>query len=231
VKVLGIIPARGGSKGIPRKNIRALAGKSLLRRAFECGVTSAVLDRLIVSTDDIDIAAEAREIGAEVPFLRPAELATDSAAMIDVVLHALEALASNYRPDAVMLLQPTSPLRRPERVREAVEMMRCDPAIDSVCSLIPVPKGLCPHYVMRITPTGYVDYFLPEGANYVRRQDVPQAYKRDGSIFLTRSGILEAGRSFYGKRCMPMIIEPDEMINLDDPADWAEAEARLELTT
>jgi CMP-N-acetylneuraminic acid synthetase len=225
VKVLGLIPARGGSKGIPGKNIRPLAGKSLVLRAYEGAVASGAIDRVILSTDDEAIAAHARGFGLDVPFLRPSELAGDTAAMIGVALHAVGALAAaGYAPDAVLLLQPTSPLRTPEHIREAVRLLEGG---DAVCSVVPLPKDLCPHYVMKITPDGFLDYFLPDGPKYTRRQDVPQAWRRDGTIFLTRTEVLVREKSFYGRRCVPMPIAPDESLNIDDPAEWEAAERLL----
>jgi CMP-N,N'-diacetyllegionaminic acid synthase len=225
LKVLGLIPARGGSKGVPGKNIRPLAGKSLVQRAFECAVASGVVDRVILSSDDPEIAAAAERFGLEVPFLRPAELARDESPMIDVSIHALTVLQqAGYVPDAVLLLQPTSPLRLPGHLREAVRLLGDN---DSVCSVTPLPKDLCPHYVLKIGADGFLDYFLEDGARFTRRQDVPQAYKREGTIYLTRASVILSQRSFYGKRCVPMIIDWNESLTIDDPTEWAEAERRL----
>lgn len=225
-RVLGLIPARGGSKGVPRKNIRPLAGMSLLQRANSSAVESGVLDRIILSTDDPEIADHARSFGLEVPFLRPSDLAKDESPMIPVAISALTMLREkdNYVPDVLLLLQPTSPLRTPEHIRQAVGMLGDN---DSVCSIIPVPKDFCPHYLMRIREDSFLDYFLPDGPSYTRRQDVPQAYKRDGTIFLTRVSVLLQQRSFYGKRCLPLFIKPEESLNIDTPEDWAEAEKKF----
>ncbi|CAA7603172.1 3-deoxy-manno-octulosonate cytidylyltransferase [Acididesulfobacillus acetoxydans] len=124
-RILGIIPARGGSKGIPRKNIRLLGGKPLLAWTIEAALEAGCLDRLILTTEDEEIAAVGRKYGCEVPFLRPAELAQDSTPGIEPVLHALRWLAERegYRPDYVLLLQPTSPLRRAEQIRECAARM------------------------------------------------------------------------------------------------------------
>src|SRR5262245_55729709 len=121
MKLLGLIPARGGSKGVPGKNLRPLAGKSLVQRAYECAVASGVVDRVVLSTDDPRIAAAAREFGLEAPFIRPAEFARDESPMMDVILHALGALReTGYLPDALLLLQPTAPLRRPAHLQPGV---------------------------------------------------------------------------------------------------------------
>ena len=225
MKVLGLIPARGGSKGIPDKNIAPLAGKSLVQRAFETGRASGVVDRIILSTDDSRIAQVAESLGLEVPFMRPAPLASDGAAMIDVVIHALSFLKSQgYSPDAVLLLQPTAPFRRPEHIQEAVRLLG---DFDAVCSVVALPKDICPHYLMKINENGMLEYFLPDGPSYFCRQDLPQAYQRDGIIYLTRTSVLLERRSFYGDRCLPMVIDPRESLNIDEPEDWIEAERRL----
>jgi CMP-N,N'-diacetyllegionaminic acid synthase len=225
MKILGIIPARGGSQGIPRKNIKPLAGQSLIQRSFQCGQQSGVLDRIILSSDDQEIINHGKSIGLEAPFVRPAEFAANNSAQIDVVVHALNTLTTDgYKPDAVLLLQPTSPARKPEHIQRAVELLQDN---DSVCTVIPIPKDHCPHYVMKITDGGFLDYFLPEGANYTRRQDVPQAYNRDGTIFLTRTSVLLEERSFYGQKCIPMPIPVEESLNIDEPTDWERAEKRF----
>jgi CMP-N-acetylneuraminic acid synthetase len=228
MRVLALIPARGDSKAIPKKNVRPLLGKSLVERAFDCATAAGVLDRIILSTDSDEIAALGRGIGLEVPFLRPAEFARDESPMIDVVLHALRVLGEGgYRPDAVMILQPTSPLRRPAHIRDAVALLLANPAADAVCSVFPVPKEMCPHYLMKITDEGYVDFFMPDGGRYTRRQDVPQAWRRDGTIFLTRVPVLTEQRSFYGRRCLPVVLDANDIVNIDSPEDWLEAERLL----
>lgn len=228
MKVLGLIPARGGSKGLPGKNLKLLCGKSLLQRAFESAVAAGVLDRIILSTDDQSIASHARELGLEVPFLRPPDLAGDASPMIEVAIHALSTLAqNNYMPDALMILQPTSPMRRPEYIRDAVRALRENPDADAVCGVVALPKELCPHYVMKITPDGWLDFFLPEGAQYTRRQDVPPAYSRDGTLYLACTATIMKERSFYGRRCLPLPITPEYSLSIDTPGDWREAERRL----
>jgi len=226
MKILGVIPARRGSKGVPDKNTRPLAGKSLIERAYRCAVEAEVLDRILLSSDDPAAAEIARRIGLEVPFLRPADLAGDDTAMIDVVIHALGILRSGgYAPDAVLLLQPTSPLRRPEHIQRAVELLG---GFDSVCSVVPLPKTLCPHYVMRIQGDGLLESFLPDGPRYTRRQDVPQAYVREGTVYLTKVPVLLSRRSFYGDRCCPLIIDENESLSIDTESDWLAACRRIE---
>lgn len=223
--VLGIIPARGGSKGVPGKNIRPLAGKSLIQRTYENAMKSRLLREVILSTDSEQIAEHARQAGVPVPFLRPPELASDTSAMIDVVLHAIEAYSQRRdQPEAVMLLQPTSPLRSPDHIDRAIELLE---EHDSVCSVVPLPLEMCPHYVMKLTGEGYLDYFLPEGRNIKRRQDVVPAYKREGTVYLTKTRVLYESRNFYGTRCKPMIIPAEESLSIDTEADWQKAEQLL----
>lgn len=226
MKLLGLVPARAGSKGVPGKNAKPLLGKPLLQWTVEAAVAAGVLDRVVISTEDEALAALAVEAGAEAPFLRPVSLAGDETPMIDVVLDTLTRLdALGYRPDAVALLQPTSPLRRPEHVREAVEALSSD--ADSVCTVVPVPPELSPHYVMRVDNRGHLKHFLDDGAQYTRRQDVPRAYRRDGTVYLTRRHVLTERRSFYGSACVPLVLSASDSVTIDAPEDWAEAERRL----
>lgn len=225
MKVLGLIPARAGSKGVPGKNRREIGGMSLVERTFRVAQESGVLDRIIVSTDDFEVLATAQKIGLEVPFVRPAELSTDRAAMIDVVNHALAQLdQTGYRPTAVMLLQPTSPLRTADHIRQAFGLLWGG---DSVCSVVPLPLTLCPHYVMKVDESGHLVNFLPEGGAITRRQDVPQAFVRDGTIYLTKRSVLVEGRSFYGSSCVPMVLDSSESLSIDTEEDWSIAEQRL----
>lgn len=224
LRVLGLIPARGGSKGVPGKNLRPLLGKSLIQRAHEVAVASGVLDRVILSTDDPEIRQHGLNIGLDAPFLRPSDLSGDESPMIAVVLHALGALAAEgYTPDAVMLLQPTSPLRSPNHLVKAVSLLESS---DSVCSVIQIPSTLSPHYVMKIDG-GRLQYFLEEGKLIKRRQDVPPAYTREGTVYLTRCDVLIKDRDFYGASCAPLVLSPVESLSIDTEADWQEAERRL----
>jgi len=227
MRVLGIIPARKGSKGIPGKNTRLLCGQSLIERASTVAQESRVLDRVILSTDDPSAVKIAAACGLEVPFLRPEHLATDDSPMMSVVVHALELeVEKGYRPDAVMILQPTSPLRTPEHLRAAVEMLT---HYTSVCSVTPLPPTHNPYYVMRMRDDGCLDDFLGDGVRVTRRQDVPPAYVRDGTVYLVRTATVLADHSLYGERCRPMVLRSGESISIDDESDWEEAERRLRL--
>lgn len=224
--VLGIIPARGGSKGIPGKNVRPLAGRPLLAYAAEAARGSEVIDRLILSTDSPEIAALGRRLGIEVPFLRPPALAGDEAPMLAVVEHAVAHLeASGWSPDVIVLLQPTSPLRRPRHITAALDLMRLR-ATDAVASVVALPSHFSPDYVMRIED-GRLVPFLPTGTAITRRQDARPAYARDGTVYVVERRALAATRSLYGATCAALVIPADESMTLDTPEDWAAAERRL----
>jgi len=223
-RIIGLIPARGGSKGIPGKNLRSLGGKPLLQHAFEAARDSGVVERVILSTDSEEIAALGLQLGIETPFLRSAELAQDDTPMIAVLQHLLEYLRhTNAMPDAIMLLQPTAPLRRAEHLRQAGEMLIPE-QVDSVVGVTEIPQHYAPHYAMKITPDGHLTHYLPDSAAIKRRQDVPKAYSRDGTVYLFRVSTLEKYHDIYGANCMPLLIPAHETLNLDTMEDWEHAE-------
>jgi CMP-N-acetylneuraminic acid synthetase len=224
--VLAIVPARGGSKGVPGKNLRPLAGRLLIEYALDAARQSGVVDRTILSTDSPAIADAGRRIGMDVPFLRPAELSQDESPMLPVIQHALQELAARgWTPEIVVLLQPTSPLRRPQHVREAVELLR-QGGVDSVVTVVEVPKHLSPDYLMRIED-GALRPFLPEGARVTRRQDARAAYSRDGTVYAFRRETLDRFGSIYGANCRPLVIPGSESLSIDTPGDWDRAEHLL----
>jgi CMP-N-acetylneuraminic acid synthetase len=224
--VLGIVPARGGSKGVPGKNVRPLAGYTLLEYTARAARESSVLDRVILTTDSAEIADAGRRAGLEVPFMRPATLAADGTPMLPVLEHALAALADGgWSPDIVVLLQPTSPLRRPDHIRNAVTTLR-ETKADSVVTVVEVPRHLSPDYVMRINE-GRLQPFLPEGARVMRRQDARPAYSRDGTVYAFWRATLERFGGIYGDDCRPLLIDAGESLSIDSPADWDAAERLL----
>jgi CMP-N-acetylneuraminic acid synthetase len=224
--VLGIVPARSGSKGVPGKNTRLLHGRPLIEYTARAAFAAGVLDRVILTTDSADIAEVGRRVGLEVPFVRPAELSQDDTPMAPVLRHALDRLAADgWTPDIVVLLQPTSPLRRPEHIVDAVEMLKRTPAT-SVVSVVELPRHLSPDYVMRIED-GVLKPFLADGLRITRRQDARQAYVRDGTVYVFRTGTLERFGDIYGNDCRPLVIPADQSLSIDSPADWREAERML----
>ena len=225
-KILAIIPARGGSKGIPKKNIVPLAGKPLIAHTIEVVDACPLIDRVIVSTDDDEIAGVSMTHGAEVPFRRPADASNDTATAVQVIEHALTWLKENesYTPDAVLYLQPTSPFRRPEQLRGAIEQYTTDTESDGLVSIAPVPHNFHPHKVMTIE-NGYA-VPMESGDMVLNRHDVPPLYGRNGpNILIIRTDIILEHSSLYGTKTLPYIIdEPACNIDIDTPHDLELAE-------
>lgn len=220
-KILAVIPARGGSKGVPRKNIRPLGGKPLVAHAIDAALgVKDLLYRVIVSTDDEEIAEVARAAGAEVPFLRPADLANDKAPMVPVEQHAVAFVEAqdNVTIDWVLLLQPTTPFRSAEDIRTAVEMA-LEGGCDSVISVVELKAGH-PIQTKKIVNDRLVPYCIeePEG---IRRQDCkPEAYLRNGAIYLTRREALIDHDSIWGKEIRPYVMPEERSVNIDGPMDF-----------
>ncbi len=221
MKILGLIPARGGSKGLPGKNLRPLLGVPLIGRTILAALKSKALDRLIVSTDDPKIAACARAFGAEVPFLRPKRLATDQAAVVDAALHALDELAkSGDRPDAVMLLQPTSPLRTAATIRKAAALLKkTGEAVVSVAAASEHPLWA------RKIENGRLVPFLDKAP--ASRQQLPPAYALDGSIYLVPVSELRRRRRFAWPGARALVSPAAEVCDIDELDDFEAAERRL----
>lgn len=222
MNVLGLIPARGGSKGIPGKNLRQLGGKPLLAYSAEAARASGVIDRLVLSTDSEAIAELGRQLEIEVPFLRPAALAQDDTPMLPVIQHAVGALEdSGWAPDIVVLLQPTSPLRRPAHIAEAVRRLWKEDC-DSVVSVIEIPHIFSPQRALH-AGEGYLRFWLPtEGIT--RRQQLETSFAQEGTLFAFRRNLVIEQGTIYGSKCLPLVLSPDEALNLDTEEDWLEAE-------
>lgn len=230
-EILGIIPARGGSKSILRKNIKSFAGKPLIGWAIETLKQSGVAGRVIVSTDDEEIAEVARKHGAQVPFMRPAELAQDSTPTLPVLEHALQWLKENegYSPDYVVLLEPTSPSKRPFHVREVVKMLM-DTGADSVISVSEVPGILNPHWQLKLGEGGRVELFTGGSMKNVirRRQDLPKTHYRNSSIYAFKSELLfQDDPSFYGEDVRAYVTDFKYAFDIDTPEDWEFAERQF----
>lgn len=224
--VLGVITARGGSKGVPRKNLRPLGGRPLLAWTAAAALASQHLARTVLSTDDEEIARLGRECGLEVPFLRPAELASDTAPTLPVLRHAVAALeAAGARFDAICLLQPTTPLRTAADIDACIEMLERTGA-DAVVTMSPVPAEFNPHWVY-FQSGGVFRLSTGEPAPIPRRQELPPAYHREGSVYVTRRDVLMEQNSLYGKSLAGYIVDPAERVNIDTPADWEHAEALI----
>jgi CMP-N-acetylneuraminic acid synthetase len=227
MKVLGLIPARGGSKGVPGKNLRLLAGKPLLQYTAEAALAAERLSRVVLSTDDEDIARAGRACGLEVPFLRPPTLARDNTPTLPVVQHVVRSLeAQGDRYDAVCLLQPTNPLRLASDIDGAVALMEARDA-DSVIAFCDVGEKH-PARMKFVAENGLVtDPSFAEAVEGQRRQDLLPLYLREGSIYLTQHPVLMERGSFQGERCFAWIIPPERACNIDTELDLILAEALL----
>jgi CMP-N-acetylneuraminic acid synthetase len=219
IRVLGIITARGGSKGIPRKNLVSLLGKPLLAYTVEAALASKKLTRTVLSTDDAEIATIGRQWGIDVPFFRPAELARDDTPTIPVlqdVVGRLESMGERY--DAILTLQPTNPLRRPEDIDGAIDLLERTGA-DSVISFSDVGERH-PARMKWIDEEGRVsDPPFAEEFEGKPRQQLSKLYLRDGSIYLTRRTVLMEQNSLKGADCRAWIIPEERSRNIDSPLD------------
>ena len=226
-RVLGVITARGGSKGVPRKNIRTVHGKPLLAWTAEAALSARRLSRVILTTDDEEIAETGRQYGLEVPFLRPAELAADDTPTLPVLQHAVAALeAAGARFDAVCLLQPTNPLRTAGVIDGCIDLLDMSGA-DAVVTLLPVPAEHNPHWVYFRDECGNLRLATGEAAPIPRRQLLPPAFHREGSVYVTRRDVLMTGNSLYGARLAGYQMDPADTVNIDTPADLERAERLL----
>lgn len=216
--VLGIIPARSGSKSIPRKNIAMVAGKPLIAYTIQVALEAKSIDRVVVSTDSEEIAEVARSFGAEVPFLRPAELAQDNTPGIEPILHAVRWLDKHedYHPDYVMVMQPTSPLRTTHDIDAAVRLARKHSA-DSLVSVCPVHQH--PYWMKQVTDDGRLVDFLSLDRGYTARQNLPAVHALNGAIYLVRREVLLEQQTFYTDRTYAYVMPPESSIDIDTPWD------------
>lgn len=217
--VVGLITARGGSKSIPRKNIKLLAGKPLIAWTIEAALQSHRLSRVIVSTDDEEIAQVAREWGAEVPFMRPAELAQDKTPSIFAILHAINWLDQfeSYQPDFVMCLQPTSPLRTAQDIDTVIERTS-QKKVDSVVSVTPVNHH--PYWLKKVDDNGRMQDFVTLNQPISRRQDLPAVYALNGAIYLAHCETLLERKSWYTEQTLAYIMPSERSLDIDMPWDF-----------
>ncbi len=224
MKVLALIPARGGSKGIPGKNIKPLAGRPLIEYTIAAARKSGLLTDIILSTDSIDIARVAEKAGAEVPYLRPEFLALDATPTIEVVVHAVDFLHKAGRDyDAVCLLQPTCPFRTDGFIDQAIVRF-LESGYDSLVSVLPLPEKYNPHWVFEESGNHLLKPATGESEIISRRQNLPPAYYRDGSVYLTRISVITEMHSLYGRSISYIVSDQTFHINIDNPEDWLKAE-------
>ena len=225
---LGVVPARGSSKGVARKNIRLLAGRPLIAYTIEVAERSRCLTRWIVSTEDKEIAEVASSLGAEMPFQRPAELARDDATAVEVAAHALAFVEAQEKRhyDFLALLEPTSPLRRAEDVDAALTMLE-ESGADSVVSLCRLEA---PHPAkLKIVEDGVVKAFLPDlWREGLLRQQLPPVYFLNGAVYAVRRHLLLGEKTFWGKNTLPYLMPPERSVNIDTWVDFKLAECLIE---
>lgn len=225
LRIIAIIPARGGSKGLPGKNIRTLAGKPLIAWTIEAAKKVKSIDRVIVSTEDKKIAKVAGKYGAEVPFMRPAKLARDHSPTLSVLQHAVSWLKTheNYQPDVIVLLQPTSPLRDAGAIQKAITLLQKSKA-DSIVSLCPAEHS---PYWMKVLKGNKMYPLLKNGKENSRRQDLPPVYRLNGAIYITRNKTLMKQNRILSKDVRAVFMNAESSVDIDTAFDFKIAEILL----
>lgn len=229
-KILGVIPARGGSKSVPRKNIKFFAGKPLIAWTIEEAKKSKYLNRLIVSTDDEEIAEIAKSYGVEVPFLRPKEISGDMATDVEFLNHALDFLKEkeDYEPEIVLRLPPTSPLRTEAHIDEGIEVLLNNPEADAARPVTESPKH--PYKMWQLGSGGYLESFLPQSftkmdePHNMPRQALPKVYIHTGAMDVMRLKTIRNFKSTSGKKLAYFFMKPEDSVNIDSLSDFEFAE-------
>ena len=223
MRILGLIPARGGSKGVPRKNIKLLGKKPLIEYTLDDAKKSKLLTQIVVSTDDEEIAIVAEIAGCKPPFIRPSQLAQDTSTTLEVVQHTIAFFESqNIFFDAICLLQPTTPFRESDCIDIAIKKFINSKA-DSLISVLDIPEEYNPHWAFQENENGFLNIATGEDEIISRRQELPQAYHRDGSIYITKISVIKSG-SLYGKSITYIKSNPQFYVNIDTIKDWETAE-------
>jgi len=227
-RVLALIPARGGSKGVPRKNVRLVCGKPLIAYTIETALAARHLfHRTIVSTDDLEIAEVSKRFGAEVPFMRPSELAGDRESMLTVIQHAVRFVEDrdDVELDWICLLQPTEPFRTVEDIERALSLARAG-GCDSVISVVQV-FSTHPILMKRIEDGRLRPYCIEEKEGTRRQEYDPPAYMRNGAIYLTRRDVVMHGNSLWGRDTRPYVMPPERSVGVDSELDMKLVELLL----
>lgn len=219
-EILAIIPARGGSKGIKRKNMLLIEGVPLIQYTISAAMGCSLITRVMVNSDDKEIIEYASGQGVEV-IVRPDNLAQDDTPMKEVIDYQLAWLKEkeNYVPDMIVLLQPTSPLRTASHIEEALtKMIHSD--CDAMVSVVEEPHLHSPFSVMKINEEGYLEFFMKEGSKYTRRQDKPKFYARNGAaIYAVDTKVYQQTGSLYGTKCIPFEMLSEDSVDIDEPLD------------
>jgi N-acylneuraminate cytidylyltransferase len=227
MRILGIIPVRGGSKGIPKKNIKMLCGKPLLQYTIDAANNATKLTKVILSSDDEAIMAIAKDFDIEVPFTRPHDLAQDDTPTLAVIQHALRFyMARGIHFDAVCLLQVTSPFKTGAFIDAAIQKFITSDC-DALISVQEIPEEYNPHWAFKENETGNLELFTGASQIIARRQDLPKTYHRDGLIYITKTQVLLKKNSLYGSKLAYIKSPGTYTINIDTMADWEQAEAFL----
>ncbi len=220
MNILAIVPARGGSKGIPGKNMVDLNGKPLMQYTFEAAKGSRMINKILLSTDDESFAQFGQSQGVDVE-MRPEELASDTAPMKDVINYHLDKLEKEgYHPDIFILLQPTSPLRTSEHIDEALKLLTEDETADAIVSVIDMPHQYLPMKIMEKDETGALKFYQEDGEKYTTRQALPHLYARNGAaIYAVYTDIYRKTGSLYGTRCLPYVMQEEDSVDIDTRFD------------
>lgn len=227
MKILGIIPARGGSKGVPRKNIKTLGSKPLLQYTSEVALESDKLDLVVLSSDDDEIIDIGKRLGLTIPCKRPQELAEDNSSSLSVIKHVLNFyLDKNIHFDAICLLQVTSPFRSKEFLDKAIETFINNKS-DSLVSVLEVPHEYNPHWTFKENEQGLLNISTGDKNIISRRQDLPKSYHRDGSIYITKTSVILDENSLYGSSISYVVSPKEYYVNIDTVKDWEKAESLL----
>jgi CMP-N,N'-diacetyllegionaminic acid synthase len=224
MRILAVIPARGGSKGVPGKNKKLLLGKPLIQYSIDAALQSKHITEVVVTTDDEEIIAIAKSLGANVPFVRPKHLAEDTTPTLPVIQHAISYFeAEGKQFDAICLLQPTSPFRPKGFLDKALETF-IEKQTDALISVLEVPHQYNPHWTFEPNKNGILQIATGEKNIIPRRQELPKAYHRDGSIYITKTNIIQNENSLYGNSLSYIVSDDKYYVNIDTQEDWQKAE-------
>lgn len=227
-RVLGVITARGGSKGIPGKNIKQLGGKPLIVYSIDVAKKSKTITHLVVSTDDKEIAEVSKKYGADVPFMRPKTLAEDNIEHLSAMQHAIETMEKklDITFDYAVIFQPTSPFRTVDDIDKTVQKL-IDTGADSAVSITEIETKFHPLKVKKLEGDRILPYSVEEREG-IRRQDLPTAYRRSGAVYAMRRDLLMKDNRLYGDFIVGHIVPQERSIDIDVPPDWIRAEHMLE---